>query len=382
MSLPNQPEEVDEDKMYKDLNHLFYKKDMENDFLTFKKGIKQIESHISNRPHTFPSLNDPSLETIEQNSRKVIGFISKNGDKFLRKHFLVESMIIKDTNTNNTLYKIYSLPDNSPHVEQLKCIFINEVYYQLKASKVASKRSDFIVPDLKDFFFHQNYGLFYCVFEMEFVEMTRISEVLNPSNSKTLFDKMEYIISDLNADKIFHNDLKPDNIGVNSNDHSKIVLIDFGEASCQATNNSSGPNYLFFDRQFSEKTEKFDYNALVQWATENHRYKLLNEDDKEVSNRKRNHPQSNSHSRSQSHMTVRSRGRSRSRSRSRSSGRDSHKNKTARRRSNTITNTTTNKKPRGTSRGRSLPRNYTYSPRENNHNKTNKVIDNNVYNTL
>ena len=385
LSLLNQAEEVDADKMYMDLNHLFYEKDTEKDFLTFKKGIKQIESHISNRPHTFPSLNDPSLETIEQNPRKVIGFISKNGDKFLRKHFLVESMIIKDTNTK-TLYKIYSLPDNSPHVEQLKCIFKNEVYYQLKASKVASKRNDFIVPYLKDFFFNQSYGSFYCVFEMEFVEMTRISEILNLSNSRTLFNKMEYIISDLNAAKIFHNDLKPDNIGVNSNDHSKIVLIDFGEASCQATNNSNGPNYLFFDRQFSEKKEKFDYNAFVQWATENHRYKLLNEDDKEISIRKCNHPKSHSRSRSRSRSRSPSHSHKTVRSRSRSSDRDSHKNKTARRRSNTITNTTntttTNKKLRDTSRGRSLPRNYTYSPRENNHNKTNKVIDKNVYHTL
>ena len=201
--------------MYKDLNHLFYEKNMEKDFLTFKKGIKQIESHISNRPHTFPNLNDPALETIEQNPKKVIVFISKQDDKFLRKHFLIEGMIIKNTQTN-MLYKIYRLSDNSPHIEQLKCIFINEVYYQLKARKVASKRSDFIVPYLKDFFFHQSYGSFYCVFEMEFVEMTRISEMLNPSNSETLFNKMENIISDLNAAKIFHNDLKADNIGVTS----------------------------------------------------------------------------------------------------------------------------------------------------------------------
>ena len=32
-----------EDKMYMDLNHLFYEKDTEKDFLSFKKGIKQIE---------------------------------------------------------------------------------------------------------------------------------------------------------------------------------------------------------------------------------------------------------------------------------------------------------------------------------------------------
>ena len=41
LSLLNKPEVVDEDKMYKDLNHLFYEKNMEQDFLTFKKGIKQ-----------------------------------------------------------------------------------------------------------------------------------------------------------------------------------------------------------------------------------------------------------------------------------------------------------------------------------------------------
>ena len=144
LSLLNRPEEMNEDKMYMDLNHLFYEKNTEKDFLTFKKGIKQIESHISNRPHTFPILNDPSLEFIEQNPKKVMGFISKQGDKFLRKHFLIEGIIIKDAK-HNTLYKIYRLSDSSPHIEQLKCIFKNELYYQLKASKVASNRNDFIV---------------------------------------------------------------------------------------------------------------------------------------------------------------------------------------------------------------------------------------------
>ena len=100
LSLLNRPEEVDEDKMYMDLNPLFYEKHTEKDFLIFKKGIKQIESHILNRAHTFPSLNDPSLEIIEQNPKKVNFFISKQGDNFLRKHFLVEGMIIKDTKTN------------------------------------------------------------------------------------------------------------------------------------------------------------------------------------------------------------------------------------------------------------------------------------------
>ena len=42
LSLLNQAEEVDADKMYMDLNHLFYEKDTEKDFLTFKQGIKPI----------------------------------------------------------------------------------------------------------------------------------------------------------------------------------------------------------------------------------------------------------------------------------------------------------------------------------------------------
>ena len=381
LSLLNRPEEVDEDKMYMDLNHLFYEKDTEKDFLTFKKGIKQIESHISNRPHTFPSLNDPSLEIIEQNPKKVIVFISKHGDKFLRKHFLIEGTIIKNTK-KNTLYKMYKLFEDSPHIEQLKCIFKNEVYYQLKASKVASKRRDFIVPYLKDFFFHQSYGSFYCVFEMEFVEMTRFSEILNPSNSKTLFYKIENIISDLNAAKIFHNDLKSDNIGVNRKDHSKIVLIDFGEASGQATNNANGPKYLFFDRQFSKKTEEFGYKEFVQWATENGRFQLHNVN-MESSIRKRSHP-SRSGSPNQSNPSVTSKLRSRSRSRSRSPSRNTHKNKTARRQSHNIITSNHNKtkKSGDTSRGRSLPRNYIYSPRENQENKENNISNNKYFNIL
>jgi tRNA A-37 threonylcarbamoyl transferase component Bud32 len=327
-----------------DLNHLFYEKDTEKDFLSFKKGIKQIESHILNRPHTFPDLRDPSIETIEQNPKKSITFISKEDENFVREHFSVESMIVKDTK-NNTLYKIYKLPDNSPHVEQLTCIFKNELYYQLKSWKVMKTKgtttSDFIVPYLKDFNHFQAYGTIYCVFEMEFIEMTRISDILNPSNAKGLFSKIENTILDLNASKIFHNDLKSDNIGVSNKDHSKIVLIDFGEASGQATNNAKGPSYLFFDRQFSKKTEElFDYNAFVQWATENHRFPLPN-DKKEVL-QSRSRSRSRSRSPGKSHRSVtskrrsspgkspsrsRSPGKSRSRSRSQS---PSKKNKTVR----------------------------------------------------
>ena len=338
-----------EDKMYMDLNHLFYEKDTQKDFLSFKKGIKQIESHILNRPHTFPDLRDPSIETIEQNPKKSITFMSKEDENFVREHFSVESMIVKDTK-NNTLYKIYKLPDNSPHVEQLTCIFKNELYYQLKSWKVMKSKgtttSDFIVPYLKDFNHFQAYGTIYCVFEMEFIEMTRISDILNPSNAKGLFSKIENTILDLNASKIFHNDLKSDNIGVSSKDHSKIVLIDFGEASGQATNNAKGPSYLFFDRQFSKKTEElFDYNAFVQWATENHRFPLPN-DKKEVSQRRSRSPgkshrsvvTSKSRSPGKSHRSVTSKSRSpgksssrsRSRSRSKSPSRDTHKNKTVR----------------------------------------------------
>lgn len=325
-----------EDKMYMDLNHLFYEKDTEKDFLSFKKGIKQIESHMLNRPHTFPDLRDPSIETIEQNPKKSITFISKENENFVREHFSVESTIVKDTK-NNTLYKIYKLPDNSSHVEQLTCIFKNELYYQLKSWKVMKSKgtttSDFIVPYLKDFNHFQAYGSIYCVLEMEFIEMTRISDILNQSNAKGLFSKIENTILDLNASKIFHNDLKSDNIGVSSKDHSKIVLIDFGEASGQATNNAKGPGYLFFDRQFSKKTEElFDYNAFVQWATENHRFPLPN-DKKEVS---QSRSRSRSRSPGKSHRSVTSKrrsspGKSPSRSRSRSRSKSpSKKNKTVR----------------------------------------------------
>ena len=187
---------------------------------------------------------------------------------------------------------------------------------------------------------------------MEFIEMTRISDILNPSNAKGLFSKIENTILDLNASKIFHNDLKSDNIGVSNKDHSKIVLIDFGEASGQATNNAKGPSYLFFDRQFSKKTEElFDYNAFVQWATENHRFPLPN-DKKEVLQ-------------------------SRSRSRSRSPGK-SHRSVTSKRRSSPGKSPSRSRSP-GKSKSRSRSRSRSQSPSKKNKTVREQSSSNNKY---
>jgi len=374
LSLLNQPVVVNEDKMYKDLNRLFYKKNTETAFIEYKKTIDEITQRISSN-REIPNFNDPSLQELEHNDRKTMMFYASNYDKFKLIQFTVESSILVNKKTD-VLYKIYSILTSSPHVDQLKCIFYNEIYHQLKAHEVASENPHLIVPNPINYFVYQDdLGRSNFIFEMEFVRMTRISNILNRENSQSLFNKIQNVLLSLNAVNIYHNDLNPNNIQLSTDEPNKIVLIDFGEASNEPTNSVRGPNYLFFDRQFSKHSTEVDYKAFVKWATEDGRNPLLNEATLILSNK-------SSRKRS-TRRSSRSRSRSQTRSSSRSPSRETNKNKTARVRSNSITNNHKTKKSRDTSRGRSLPRDYTYSPRgENQQNNANKDVNQHSYYTL
>jgi len=278
---PNEHQVLDQDKVYKDLNKRFYEKGTEHEFASYKRAIEKIAEKSSKPPASFHMgmfHSSPEVVKIHE-TRKVIQYfarqqsflhgITKNTAIIIR----VVMSIFKNTK-HNTLYKMYTLANYNSQLtmEQLKCVFYNEIYYQEKAHEIASSDHRFIVPRIHNYFsFVDQAGELNLVVEMDFVNMIMVSDVLTPGNAEKYFKSIVDAVDKLNSAGIHHNDLSPDNLQVSRENKEKIVIIDFGQASNETNVHGTDSKYLFFN---SRPTTTMDYKSFVGWATEHGKFPL------------------------------------------------------------------------------------------------------------
>jgi serine/threonine protein kinase len=117
----------------------------------------------------------------------------------------------------------------------LKSLFYNEIFFQRQAKKILELIDYLIIPEIltneiyvSDFNDRESNDL---ILGMEFIEMVPIRTILTPDNCEEIYNKITKVLTILEANGVYHNDLNDDNIQAKIIDGNiYIVLIDFGEA--------------------------------------------------------------------------------------------------------------------------------------------------------
>jgi serine/threonine protein kinase len=105
----------------------------------------------------------------------------------------------------------------------------------MQAKKILELIDYLIIPEIltneiyvSDFNDRQSNDL---ILGMEFIEMVPIRTILTPDNCEEIYNKITKVLTILEANGVYHNDLNDDNIQAKIIDGKiYIVLIDFGEA--------------------------------------------------------------------------------------------------------------------------------------------------------
>ena len=230
--------------LYKMLNPEFQTN--EDNFNSYMKTISEInekiEDNMRNSHDILSFLYSEQIEELEDVNKSFI-FPFIKGKRLIPKSITVNSRIVKTKEgLLPIIYKMF-MP-SIENFEYMKCIFNNEIYYQLEAYKLMTNHPELslIVPfiDMNQLFVFKNEETGVCVFVlgMEYItDMVDISSILTEANYLEIYTKIKNIILALNKNRIYHNDLNRNNIrakivtdkttGISE---IKIVLIDFGEA--------------------------------------------------------------------------------------------------------------------------------------------------------
>jgi hypothetical protein len=110
------------------------------------------------------------------------------------------------------------------------------------------------------------------IFEMEFVEMQPISNILNETNYEEIYDKICKIIDFFESKYIFHNDLHCENVQICFNNvdgvkQYQICIIDFGKATNYLIRPLSPSDFLSHFEQLRRTNTKPTFEQMRKWST-------------------------------------------------------------------------------------------------------------------
>lgn len=272
------------EKLYKDLNPGFKEETNIDAFASYMRNISSINERIDKNVRregegVLYFLDSDNVDQIEQVD-KHINFPVSRGERILPEMIQFESRIVK-TKDNKIIFKMF-LPfktDNKTF-EYMRCIFNNEIYYQLKAQSLMRSVPSLIVPSISQskIFTFNNAGGIKFILGMEYITgMVPISSILTPENYLEMYTRIRDIILALNRIGIYHNDLNHNNIQAKIVDSEiKIVLIDFGEArnvpAYYPPHGSSYFDQMFIDRDESRRESREIYvddpgfDKMKKWA--------------------------------------------------------------------------------------------------------------------